>query len=68
MNDNRHYNIITLFEDEIDERIYEDWGLKFEKTDIEKLIEIQQKMNKKDNILAIFNSFKFKKKFCYCYI
>ncbi len=57
LNDNRHYNIITLFEEEIETKFYEDWGLKFEKSDIAKLVDIKQQLSKKQNVLAIFNSF-----------
>lgn len=57
LRDVRHYNIITLFEEKIEERLYEDWGLRFEKTEIEKLVRVKEKMDTKKNVLSIFNSF-----------
>ena len=39
LKDSRHYNIITLFNEELGSKIFTDWGLQFHRVDMTKFIE-----------------------------
>lgn len=56
--DIRHYNIITLFEEEIETKYFPDWGFKFYITSVDKLNYFKKQIDtNKRNIITLFRSF-----------
>jgi hypothetical protein len=57
-NDNRHYNIIKLLDEEIHSKIFKNWGMKFKKVELPQLKDLEHQMDiDKRNILIILQSF-----------
>ena len=57
-NDNRHYNIIKLLDEEIHSKIFKDWGMKFKNVELPQLKDLESRMSTdKRNILIILKSF-----------
>jgi hypothetical protein len=56
--DIRHHSFIKLLEEEIDNKIFKDWNMKFRVISIENMIDIRENMTRNENcVLEILRSF-----------
>jgi hypothetical protein len=58
VSDERHHNFIKLFDEDINNKIFKDWGMKFKIINIEEMLDIKADISKnKICVLEILRSF-----------
>jgi hypothetical protein len=58
INDDRHHNFIKLLEEDIETKMFKDWGMKFKITNIENMLSIREDNSRNEKcVLEILRSF-----------